>query len=367
MSSSTIHEIVSNADTIIYLKNPGVDFAQWEEPVPPVLELPEPEPPMSEPPAPEPRVPESPVPEWPISESAVATTKKLSRKDKLMMKKKKGKKSRYSSSVLEAPTAESMVPAAVEIPLVEDEYMNPPDSPREDGRDETFWDDAPVAAMPAESREVEESSSAVAGASQDFEETPATSIPYLEVPCIEFRVCAGNLMSASPWFNRLLKKNGWMESNRNTDVRWFQVHAEDWNEEAFTVLMNIFHLRNSLVPRAVSLEMLAKIAILADYYECDESIQLFVDMWIVDLKKTSPVPKAYCRDLLLWIWIAWAFRIPDLFQRATYVAIKQANEPVRNLGLPIPSWVTGRRYYAGLILALLIVHRGTRLPTPSSN
>ncbi|KAH7381448.1 hypothetical protein DE146DRAFT_623924 [Phaeosphaeria sp. MPI-PUGE-AT-0046c] len=157
---------------------------------------------------------------------------------------------------------------------------------------------------------------------------------------VRFQVCAGVLMSASPWFNRILKKDGWMESCRNREDRRFHISAEDWDEEAFVILMNIFHLRYNKVPRAITLEMLAKIAVLADYYECDESIQLLVGIWVADLKITAPIPKTYCRDLILWMWISWAFRLPELFKVITTVVIKQSVEPVRTLGLPIPDWIT---------------------------
>jgi hypothetical protein len=158
---------------------------------------------------------------------------------------------------------------------------------------------------------------------------------------IRFRVCAGNLMSASPWFNRALKKNGWMESSWNPDGRWFRISAQDWDEEAFVILMNVFYLRNHNVPRVIILEMLAKFAVLADYYECGESVDLLVDIWVADLRVNTPIPTTYCRDLILWMWISWTFKLLDLFKQVTAVAIGQSAGPVRNLGLPIPTWITG--------------------------
>ena len=80
---------------------------------------------------------------------------------------------------------------------------------------------------------------------------------------IRFRVCSGNPMSASPWFNRVLRKDGWMQSSRNPEDGLFHISAEDWDEEAFIIIMDIFHLRFRRVPRTITLEMLAKIAILA--------------------------------------------------------------------------------------------------------
>ncbi|KAF1997269.1 hypothetical protein P154DRAFT_606539 [Amniculicola lignicola CBS 123094] len=162
----------------------------------------------------------------------------------------------------------------------------------------------------------------------------------IEEEGIQFHVCAGNLMSASPWFNRALKKDGWMEGNREGEDRQHRLSAEGWDEEAFKILMNVFHLRHRKIPQSVSLEMLAKIAVLVDYYECSEAIELYTNMWITHLKENAPVPETYCRDLILWIWVAWAFQLSDPYQEATATAIKQSNECVRNLGLPIPDTIT---------------------------
>ncbi|KAF2796488.1 hypothetical protein K505DRAFT_300197 [Melanomma pulvis-pyrius CBS 109.77] len=162
----------------------------------------------------------------------------------------------------------------------------------------------------------------------------------LEEEGIYFHVCSGNLMSASPWFNRVLKKDGWMEAYPNAEDRRFRITAEDWDEEAFVILMNIFHLRNREVPRTVTLEMLAKIAVLADYYECTESIELFTDIWITHLRAKVAIPTTYCRDLILWIWVSWVFKSGDPFREATAVAIKQNTRAVADLGLPIPPTVT---------------------------
>lgn len=170
----------------------------------------------------------------------------------------------------------------------------------------------------------------------------------LEEEGIHFHVCSGNLMSASPWFNRVLKRDGWMESNRNEEDRRFRISAEDWDEEAFLILMNIFHLRNRDVPRTVSLEMLAKIAVLVDYYDCGEAIELYTDMWIIDLRANVKIPTTYCRELMLWIWVSWVFRLSGEFELSTIVAIKQSTESIRNLALPIPSWITGMLFFSRL-------------------
>ncbi|KAJ8117070.1 hypothetical protein OPT61_g1645 [Boeremia exigua] len=110
------------------------------------------------------------------------------------------------------------------------------------------------------------------------------------------------------------------------------------------------HFRNRKVPRTVSLEMLAKMTVLVDYYGCDEAVDLWVDMWVADVLKTIPVPTTYCRDLILYILISWSCGLDVVFKRMTSVAIQQATEPLRSLGLPIPAWIVDeidrRRYQA---------------------
>ena len=133
-----------------------------------------------------------------------------------------------------------------------------------------------------------------------------------------------------------------MESNWNVEDECYYLMAEDWDEEAFIILMNILHHRNRKVPRTVTLETLAKIAVVVDYYECNESLDLFITIWTTDLQSKAYVPKTYCRDLILWMWVSWIFDMPERFKKATLGAVMQCTEQCRNLGLPIPYWITGK-------------------------
>jgi hypothetical protein len=202
----------------------------------------------------------------------------------------------------------------------------------------------PEMVEPGESKPSDDLSSAIVIDTNETEAVYKSATENEEEEGIRFQVCAGNLMSASPWFNRAMKKNGWMESTCNLEDSLFHLSAQDWDEEAFVILMDVFHLRNNKVPRAITLEMLAKFAVLADYYECSESVDLFVNIWLADLRVKTPIPTTYCRDLILWLWISWIFKLPELFKQVTAVAIVQSAEPVRNLGLPIPTWITGMCY-----------------------
>jgi hypothetical protein len=140
-----------------------------------------------------------------------------------------------------------------------------------------------------------------------------------------YYVSSRHLKLASPWFRRALAKEQWAESERDEKDN-----------------LIIFHLRNRKIPRQVSLDDLAKIAVLVDYYECAEAVEHFTEKWKENLMTLDPIPSTYCRTLTLWIWIAWVFEFGDDFQNATLVAVKQCSEPMPTLGLPIPDIVSGR-------------------------
>jgi hypothetical protein len=102
---------------------------------------------------------------------------------------------------------------------------------------------------------------------------------------IHYRVSFSHLIQSSPWFKRVLGKGGWSES-RAVDGR-YRIVAEDWDETALLTVLNIVHLRNRQVPKVVSLEEMAKIGVIADYYECGEAIEMFTTLWTQNLKRLS--------------------------------------------------------------------------------
>jgi hypothetical protein len=172
---------------------------------------------------------------------------------------------------------------------------------------------------------------------------------------VYYYVSSRHLMLASPWFQRALTEGGWSESGRSNNDERFHITAEDWDVDAFLILINAFHLRNKQVPRAVSLELLAKIAVLVDYYDCSEAIELNANIWIDELKAKEVLPSTYCRDIVLWTCIAWVFGRADLLQSASAVAIRHSTESFQTLELPIPARVSGK-YLLGSIKLPAIDH-----------
>ncbi|KAF2801939.1 uncharacterized protein BDZ99DRAFT_402403, partial [Mytilinidion resinicola] len=110
------------------------------------------------------------------------------------------------------------------------------------------------------------------------------------------------------------------------------------DEEAFLILLNIFHLRKRQIPKVMSVEMLAKIAVLIDYYNLEkaEAIEDYVDTWINHVRRSYAVPASYGRDLVLWMCVSAVLDLSTEFEKATAVAIRESMGAIQTLSLPIP-------------------------------
>jgi hypothetical protein len=130
-------------------------------------------------------------------------------------------------------------------------------------------------------------------------------------------------------------KGDWKESKTLQTYGWLRLETSDWDIGAVKILMDVIHGRTRKVPRIIDLELLAKIAVLVDYYELSlEVIEIFSTMWIENLRST--MPEICSRDLMLWVCISWVFKQPDIFQEATKVAVMYSTGPVQTMKLPIP-------------------------------
>ncbi|KAB8212786.1 hypothetical protein BDV33DRAFT_197233 [Aspergillus novoparasiticus] len=198
----------------------------------------------------------------------------------------------------------------------------------------------------------------------DHEELPAEEPPTEEPPAEEpvifkeqleevFRIQASakHLILASPVFQKALTE-GWKEGFHLLKKGAVDITISGWDLDAFLILMNIFHCQPQSLPREISLELLAKVAILADYYQCQTLVQYFADRWIKSLRN---LPTTYSRDSMLWVWVSWVFRQSYEFEKCTLLAISQSSNRITNLGLPIPEQVIDKmnmRRYDAITLIL---------------
>lgn len=166
-------------------------------------------------------------------------------------------------------------------------------------------------------------------------ETPSIVLRPVEV---RLRLSSKHLALASTYFKKMFQ-GPWKESHTLSGSP-HRIDASEWDADAILILMNIIHGRVRSVPRSIGLEMLAKIAVLVDYYNCHEVVELFSECWIREL--SCDLPKEYCRDLILWLTVSWVFSQKELFKTVTKVAVRESKGPLQTLGLPIPQHIAGK-------------------------
>lgn len=116
--------------------------------------------------------------------------------------------------------------------------------------------------------------------------------------------------------------------------------ADGWDLESFLLTLRIIHSQYYQVQRNLKLEMLAKVAVIAEFYGCKEALHTMADIWVAGLQEN--IPDKYCRDLPLWVWISWFFQLPSYFEHSTAQAIVQCEGPINGWGLPIHKEVPGK-------------------------
>ena len=161
---------------------------------------------------------------------------------------------------------------------------------------------------------------------------------------VRIQVSARHLILASPVFDKALT-GPWKESVSLDKEGSTEITAENWDTEALLIFLRIIHCQFQFVPQEMSLELLAKVAVVSDYYGCQGAVKFFSRVWVQE----RIIPKTYSRDLILWLWITWFFNLPDQFYNATSIAMSQCSAEISSLGLPIPPAVIGKHAHTLLM------------------
>jgi hypothetical protein len=166
----------------------------------------------------------------------------------------------------------------------------------------------------------------------------------VELPhnAIHYQVSSEHMKVASPILAHMISVDNKVGGKGGLGGCYYII-LEDCNEEALHILLNILHLKNREVPRKVNLDLLAKLAVLIDRYKCTEAVEVFLGMWTEAGLVIDPVPSEYCRELVLWLYVAWVAKMPRTFKDVTTTAIEFGVDcSLRTMGLPIPVSVSGK-------------------------
>ncbi|KAJ5903149.1 hypothetical protein N7504_005532 [Penicillium tannophilum] len=317
--SSPTHTIDPDGEVIIILLNANSSFAQLDEDLitSPDFDIPMP---LCDNAQNAPEVTEGS--ETPLEEL------NLTAKQRKAMKKKreKDRKSVMSLAAL-AMTSPNGESAAGDVPV---EAPPAEEYPAEDVPAEVIPAEAPVAeehlAEEPTAEAAEELTVKEAISEESFAEVAVHS-------CFRIQVSAKHLTFASPVFKKLLT-GGWKESITYFQKGSVEITAETWDIDALMIVLQAIHGQHYLMPETLTLDMLAKVAVIADYYDCKNSLYLLKDKWIENLEEK--VPTTVSRNLVLWLWIAWFFERSSQFKLSTCIAMSQSNSWIDSLGLPIP-------------------------------
>lgn len=153
-----------------------------------------------------------------------------------------------------------------------------------------------------------------------------------EEPYLKLLLSSAHLRLGSGYFKRTLS-HGWKEAVTVDADGKRCIEAEDFDAEALLMVMRMIHNLDHSVPEKVDLEMMAKVAVIVDYYDCHEPVWFIASMWINELKDS--LPTTCNRDLSLWLLISSVFDEKEVFLKITTTAILMSTGPIRKLDLPI--------------------------------
>ncbi|GIJ99683.1 hypothetical protein Aspvir_003684 [Aspergillus viridinutans] len=131
---------------------------------------------------------------------------------------------------------------------------------------------------------------------------------------LKIRASSKHLTLACPQFARTLHSD-FQESQDLHQKGHLDLEIDNWDPAAFPILMLILHGRTRPVPRKLTLSKFVDFAVLVDYYECYEAVEVFTDMWIRSLKKTATASMSLAQ-VEEWLFVSWVFQHRQSFALA---------------------------------------------------
>ncbi|GKU07853.1 unnamed protein product [Fusarium langsethiae] len=151
-------------------------------------------------------------------------------------------------------------------------------------------------------------------------------------------VSSSHLVLASPVFQAMVEGPYAEGSTDHRGIYRFATHG--WNQEALVIVLDIIHGHHRSVPKLLDLEMLAKVAVIVDYYKCHEIVEVFAERWLKALQKGRT--DHYGKASMLWLLISWVFSCPEIFERMAGLALKHSTRLILAENVPIPGEILDR-------------------------
>ncbi|CAN9252187.1 unnamed protein product [Alternaria alternata] len=153
-----------------------------------------------------------------------------------------------------------------------------------------------------------------------------------ELPKTRYLVSSRQMRIVSPYFENMFKFN-YGETVPVFEDDLYHVQAQGWNPEAFAVVLNVAHIQLQAIPKKVSLASFAWLYVIADYYQMEGVLGLFTLGWLKQLKQ-QPMPRAYSRELVLWMFLSMKLQDMKTFDNMALIATRNSCYPIQFLDLP---------------------------------
>ncbi|KAF5584880.1 uncharacterized protein FSUBG_12634 [Fusarium subglutinans] len=175
--------------------------------------------------------------------------------------------------------------------------------------------------------------------------------PYLEngdPNQVVFRVSAKHLCLASPVFRRMIQ--GKFKESEPNEQGLLEIRAPEWNAEAFLIVLDIIHGHHSCVPTQPSLQVVAQVGVIVDYYDCLEVVRIFFQGWHLSMKIWDKYStrlseedgimgiKPFGHEATTALFMAWVVRDQVRFTALTISAVLSTNALIETT-LPIPAQI----------------------------
>ncbi|KAH7248242.1 hypothetical protein B0J15DRAFT_400997 [Fusarium solani] len=156
--------------------------------------------------------------------------------------------------------------------------------------------------------------------------------------CYQMLASSAHLTQASPVFRKML--NGLFTEAVADSQGLYRITTTGWDPEALVIVLDIMHGHSRSVPRQLTLEMIAKVAMIVDYYDCLEIVEVFAGIWVDALAESQS--GTYGKDSILWLLVSWVFQRQDIFEKMTGLALRHSERLITTGDVPIPHVILRR-------------------------
>jgi hypothetical protein len=160
---------------------------------------------------------------------------------------------------------------------------------------------------------------------------------------LRYQVSSIHLKNTSQNFRNMLSL-GFSESVIDPEDGKYHVMVEEFNPKALEHVINIIHAKSWRLPEHLTLEQLADIAVVVDYYDMYGAVSFYTTVWAKRLhdqiwkatgRSYDKFPHVYRRPSILQAFVAWKFGTEKSLQLSAAVSLKQSKGPIPDIGIPL--------------------------------